>query len=93
MVMEAEAVLTLASAVKYIGGIFVTAVLGLIGWNVRSVVDRMNRVESELRDHEIDSAEKFGSINTSLKAFVDTALRLESNMSEIRSDIKGLLKK
>lgn len=93
MIMEAEAAITIFSVLKYIGGLVAASVLGLIGWNVRSVVDRMGKVEEDLRHHEIDSAEKFGSINTSLKAFVDTALRLECNVSEIRTDIKGLLKK
>ena len=93
MTAEVEAALGLWGLLKYLGGAMVAFVLGLLGWNVRNAVERLDRAEQKIQEQEVTNAEKFGCVQTSLKAFLDTVSRLDGNIAEIRNDIKGMMKK
>jgi len=81
------------SAVKYIGALAGTAILGILGWNVSNMKNDIDAQRKDMQKHEIEAAEKFGRIHTAMESFIGSIGRIDSNMTEMRNDIKELIRK
>lgn len=88
-----EAGVAAFSTIKYVGALIGTTIIGIIGWTVSNMKNDIEAVREDSRRHEIESAEKFGRIHTAMESFIRSIGSIDNNMTEMRNDIKELIRK
>jgi len=88
-----ETVGIIVGMAKWLGAGLVALILGIIGWNVKNMHERMDRTEAAFQKHEVESAEKFGRLVMAFESATTSMCRIERYIEGVANDVKEALRK